>query len=335
METKFSLHKFKYSLLLGIILISSCSSSEQESGAFIENDSRRSFASNVASKVEWESDPNQHLLYPTQIEVHDDGVYVVDQGNLAIKTFSLDGELLATIGRGRGQAPGELQTITDFFVKDGQVWILDGVERRISVFTEKGDYLSRFLVESDTPPFRITPAANDLVVKQVGPSELFLKIDTTGQTIERFGDFMAQYQIENPLAFGGDLITSKNRIIFGASHASYIHYFTMDGVMTHTLEMVDELKYGAPSPEDATGGTRMSPPESPIRYRAYTAQKDTLKVNAADYENRRSIIDYYSISGRKYLESVQLPQPATLAFPYKGYIFANRDTSIVKYRVVR
>ena len=146
--------------------------------------------------------------------------------------------------------------------------------------------------------------------------------------------FMDRFDERNPLAFSGYLMTIGQRVLFGTSDASYLHYFDTEGNMMRTVRTIDEQPYGGPPGQREGSGMRFSPPKPPIRYRAFTIQGDTLKMNAADYENRRAIIDYYTIDGQ-YLESVLLPEPATVAYPYHGTVITAQEATLKKYRIVR
>lgn len=318
----------------GVALLTRSEAPPEKGKMYAQGVDERRFADVEVERVPWAHDPNEHLLHPTQTEVHEGRIYVLDLGEYRIKSFTLDGRLVATIGRGRGQAPGELQTVMDFFVRDGRLWVLDGQERRVSIFRTDGTYVRQFRIETDGQPFRITPLGEHLFVKQVAPTELFLKVDTTGQVLRRFGDLMKQFDERNPLAFGGDLVATKDRIIFGARAASYLHYYNEGGNAVRIVRTIDALPYGGPDPVSEEGGTSFRPPEPPIEYRYYTVQGDTLKVYAPHLKEHRWILDYYALDGR-YLESVELPDPVTNAYPYHGVVVTNQEATLSKYRIHR
>lgn len=304
---------------------------------FAQGIDERRFADVAVSKVAWTHDPNEHLLNPMQMKIYEGRLYVWDFADTQLKVFGLSGRHVVSIGQGKGKAPGELQSLMDFFVRDGRVWILDGHERRISIFNPNGEHVKQILLETEGTPYRIAPLGKHLIIRQLAPTELFLEVDTTGQVLRRFGSmdaFMDRFDERNPLAFSGYLMTTGRRVLFGASDASYLHYFDTEGNMMRTVRTIDGQPYGGPPGQRERSGMRFSAPKPPIRYRAFTVQDDTIKMNAADYENSRTIIDYYTIGGQ-YLESVQLPEWRTVAHAHRGLVITNYKAELEKYRIVR
>lgn len=85
------------------------------------------------------------LNKPLDIKVDNQGrVYVLDWGDVHIKVFDKDGRFLRTISR-KGQGPGEFDMPAFFgLLTDGRVCLLDGRQRRISLFSNDGQYVSGF-----------------------------------------------------------------------------------------------------------------------------------------------------------------------------------------------
>jgi len=296
-------------------------------------DARR-FPGVEIERIPWTHDPHQHLLHPTQVEVHANRIYVLDYAAMTLKAFTLEGRLVAEIGKGRGRAPGELTSVMDFFVRDGRVWVLDGKERRVSIFRTEGTYVRRFLIETDASPFRIAPANEYLVVGQLGVAqpELFLKVDTTGQVLNRFGNLKERFDVKNPLVLTGSLLSLGNHIVFGATYASYLHYFDERGNLLRTVRTIDELEYEGPSSTNQDGGQRFRSPASPVQYRKFSNYNDTLRINTFSKKSRLSLMDYYT-DGGSYVKSVKLPHHVAVACSYGEYVITRRDTTITKYRL--
>jgi len=96
-----------------------------------------------------EGGPDEAMLNkPIQLKVDGQGrAYVMDWGDTNIKVYGSDGRFLRTIGR-QGQGPGEFGSPTFFaLLSDGRICLLDGAQRRVSILTADGQYLSSFLVE--------------------------------------------------------------------------------------------------------------------------------------------------------------------------------------------
>ncbi len=68
------------------------------------------------------------LLRPELLKVGGDGrIYVGDHGDMTIKIFTADGELVGKVGR-LGRGPGEWMGIQDFAVLDTEVVVLDAAQ---------------------------------------------------------------------------------------------------------------------------------------------------------------------------------------------------------------
>jgi hypothetical protein len=84
----------------------------------------------------------------SDIVVDDAGrIYVLDIGDVQVKVFSSDGELLFAFGS-RGQGPGDLGSPGPIRLSPlGQVVINDAENRRIEIFSAEGSYLSEWKIE--------------------------------------------------------------------------------------------------------------------------------------------------------------------------------------------
>jgi hypothetical protein len=70
----------------------------------------------------------------------DASVVITDGRNLQIVELGLDGQITRVIG-GRGGGPGEFQSLQYADRVDGELWAVDVVSRRYSVFSRSGEYL--------------------------------------------------------------------------------------------------------------------------------------------------------------------------------------------------
>lgn len=91
-----------------------------------------------------ETGPEETIVFtPRIIRVDALGnAYVLDAEDIRIKIYDVNGNWIRNVGR-RGQGPGEYMNINDFDVtQDGDIFILDIPQRRITVFTSKGGFVS-------------------------------------------------------------------------------------------------------------------------------------------------------------------------------------------------
>jgi hypothetical protein len=84
----------------------------------------------------------------TTIERDPAGVfYLADPGEGLLRVYGSDGRFMRQVGR-RGAGPGEFEMVRNTLVaRDGSIRVLDGVLRRLSVFSRDGEFLGSRLVQ--------------------------------------------------------------------------------------------------------------------------------------------------------------------------------------------
>jgi sugar lactone lactonase YvrE len=93
-----------------------------------------------------ETGPEETIVFsPRSIRVDALGnAYILDAEDIIIKIYDMDGNWIRNVGH-RGQGPGEYMAINDFDItEDGNIYILDLPQRRITVITNKGKFVSSF-----------------------------------------------------------------------------------------------------------------------------------------------------------------------------------------------
>jgi hypothetical protein len=123
------------------------------------------------------------LLKPGVLALSGDTVYVFDAGDHALKAFALTGSLLWRSGRAGG-GPGEFRNVTDLKLgRDGNLWLADNGQGRISRYSRRGELLGSWPLGSNA--LRIAPVDNgQLVVMRHGAG--FLDVfDSIGQLTRR------------------------------------------------------------------------------------------------------------------------------------------------------
>ncbi len=106
------------------------------------------FSGKLIEEMTWgtQATPEAALLNkPVDLHVDDQGrVYVLDQGDVQIKVYDAEGKFLRAIGR-EGIGPGEFMTPAFMaLMSDGRICLLDAAQRRVSLLTIDGRYLSGF-----------------------------------------------------------------------------------------------------------------------------------------------------------------------------------------------
>ncbi len=104
----------------------------------------------------------KEYLFSGATHISTDGknnIYIADHGSSRIRVFDEKGSFQNYIGR-RGQGPGEIIEVTSLLVtSDEELLVSDRMNRRITKFSNKGDYLSSTTISDDQPnaPWQILP----------------------------------------------------------------------------------------------------------------------------------------------------------------------------------
>lgn len=102
------------------------------------------------------SDPSLERPSGLAIDRERGRLYVADTGHTKskehiIKIFSLHGELIGKIGKGKGAGPGEFLFPTYVSVdRDGNLYVTDSLNCRVQVFSPSGDFVRQFGQRGDS-----------------------------------------------------------------------------------------------------------------------------------------------------------------------------------------
>jgi len=98
-----------------------------------------------------ETGPEEYMLNrPFDVKAADDGtIFVLDWGDVCIKVYDKEGTYLRTIGQ-RGQGPGDFGFLLYMALSsDGRIFIMNSVNRRVTIYNVSGDYLGGFPFEGN------------------------------------------------------------------------------------------------------------------------------------------------------------------------------------------
>ena len=93
--------------------------------------------------------PEEYMLNrPFDVQAADDGtIFVLDWGDICIKVYDKDGQFIRTIGQ-KGQGPGDFGFLLYMALSsDGRIFVMNPVNRQVSVFSASGEYLEGFRFE--------------------------------------------------------------------------------------------------------------------------------------------------------------------------------------------
>lgn len=93
-----------------------------------------------------EEGPEEYMLNrPFDVKAADDGtIFVLDWGDVCIKVYDKEGTYLRTIGQ-KGQGPGDFGFLLFMALSsDGRIFVMNTVNRRVTIYSVTGDYLGGF-----------------------------------------------------------------------------------------------------------------------------------------------------------------------------------------------
>ena len=127
-----------------------------------------------------------HLSNPYGVTVNNKQVYVADSGNCRISNFTLEGQLLRTIGS-RGSGPGQFNWPSAVAISpDGDMYVTDYNNHRVQVFSPDGVFQREFGKGQLNSPLDILITADGhVLVADYGNNRVVI-FNTTGQVIHSF-----------------------------------------------------------------------------------------------------------------------------------------------------
>ena len=126
------------------------------------------------------------ICYPWGVTVHNEQVYVADNGNHRISIFTLEGQLIRTIGS-RGSGRGQFDWPSAVAISpDGDIYVTDDNNHRVQVFSPKGVFQREFGKGQLKYPHDILLTADGHVLVADTSNNRVVIFNTTGQVIHSF-----------------------------------------------------------------------------------------------------------------------------------------------------
>lgn len=276
------------------------------------------------------------LLYgPLRLRAdHRDHLFVLDIGDFSIKEFSPEGRLLRKYGRGRGQGPGELNSVTDFKVTPkGELWISDSTNGRVVVFDSEARLLR--MIKLDLQPYRLIPGSPGFnLMLPPGAPTLFGRFDGNGRKTEEFGVFL-ENQARNSQALDGFVEPAgPDGFVYAGMFAGLLASYTEDGKPRFLVQTVDPR----PLPRIVR--------DNQESWVSQGADYSTLALSVADAGihllsymrsgvKRVGTLDTYDRSDGAYLYSRRVPGKCSWAFVTDDHVYTVKDATITKWKLPR
>ena len=276
------------------------------------------------------SEGDSYIVYnPTTIKADDgDFLSVYDTGNNTLKTFTAEGEHLATYGAGEGRAPGQVLVLTDAGVwRDSLVYLVDPRQRRVSYFDRAGNFVKT--EDYDLPVYRVHWAA-DSIKYEIPPAPLpgapFMRIGTPDGAQEIFRQ---PVQVEESFMLDGSLHTTGRKAIYVPNYIPVILTYSPD----------DTTGTAYPTPD--YGRQLPNPRDSEFLNEKTALSGGILSIFNPSLEGEGVAFDLYSVNPIEYLRSVRfriddasrLTENVLYAHG-ENVLVAARDTTVDLYRVL-
>jgi len=260
---------------------------------------------------------NKHLFLPIKIRYYQNHYYILDLEDKNVKVFERSGKFKGSIGNGVGRGPGEILRPNDFYLQNDRIWITDTRLLRVSRFKLNGTFEESFAVKKH--PIRITGKDSSLFIKTIGSENIIKRYNWSGELVGEFGNF-TKNQVNETLAFIGDITTYKNSILFVPYIASMTYYYRSDSlykmgrrpdgrnfVSSQNLSTEDRKMYRAPETDIEARGVTINDSELYIvEYKKAEKDNNDNVISPAE-----TFIDVYDVETGKYQHTFRPPVPTT------------------------
>jgi len=274
------------------------------------------------------SGDNYTIYDPSTVEISDAGtVYVIDAGDFTVKSFTPEGEHLATFDGGRGRGPGQLLSYTDIGVwNDSLLYVADPRQRRVS-FYEKDGTFSRAENYDGVGSYRVAWARDGthyVVCEFLLPTQPFMRIITPDRQLDIT---RRPSRSAAPIIQDGYVRALDERAIYVPKHLPVLLTYSPEdttGVATPTPD------YGKDLPAPREGGGAPS---------GFTNGRPTLSGGVLSVqiptEAQGVGFDLYDANTMKYMHTVDVPVEDAEAWYAHAHnlVATSRDTTVNLYRV--
>ncbi|MFC1556297.1 6-bladed beta-propeller [candidate division KSB1 bacterium] len=190
---------------------------------------------------------DEGLHHPIMMkQLTDDNLAVLDKGNSCVYMFSESGEFIRKIGK-RGNGPGELGRPYWMDIDNhNNIFILEGSNQRISMFTSAGDYVGSNRVQFLSYMDHAFSVRNEitLICNGFGNSDYFItEFDNEGNLLKTIGDvpeFAPGDERKNRrLMFGYPFKNEENEYLIFLHLLNKIKIYSEDGVFLKEINYSD------------------------------------------------------------------------------------------------
>ncbi|MTI89110.1 MAG: hypothetical protein FH748_14225 [Balneolaceae bacterium] len=179
------------------------------------------------------------LLYtgldnPTSLYVHQDVIYIVEQGKNRLLQLNKQGELLETTG-GQGRGDYQFDTPVDIHATNGlKVYVSDFRNHRVQLFDRRGQFLGSLKAASGFNNASYSPT--QLVVNDLG--EVYF-LDQSSNTIKWYdldGNYVDEFSVPAQIDQVDDIQLYEREFYLLDKRKEGIHVLNESGMYSHFIE---------------------------------------------------------------------------------------------------
>ncbi len=256
----------------------------------------------------------------TFLRVFDDQLFVIDGANWNVKRYGLNGELEAVYGNGRGQGPGEIQTIMSYSVTGEEaVWIADPSARKVSRFRyDDGTFVESFRTEF--APIRVAAVGEDrLVLQMFAQPKLFALVNEKGEVQKRFGEISDG--VHGMSSDGYFFPRPSGGFVWAPIHASYLFFYNENAELDRRMELIDGHSFS--QADSGLGGAAPEGPPQRTLDVSVTAETVFVTTLMRNKEPTVSVLDRYDRESGQYLGTVRVPSDGYHYVVHDGTIYGD------------
>ena len=311
------------SIVLGSLLWMACENEPQQfESLWSERDvvSERAFLP-VDYQVEWsigEDASDTLLLNPWRLSAGVEGVTVWDEGRQSVVRISPQGDHLWSLGR-PGGGPGEFRSVRSIaHLQSGGLVAVDDANQRLTVIDGNGAMTREVNIEGWDPVSVAGLTRGGFVLHTRSPDHPFVLLDETGRVVDSLAFPWEPYRDLPIVASQGRILSVGSGWIFGFISGNGWWRFREDGsadafpYAEHAGFPTVVTSTGTAVVEGRVGTTRTTRAvERVSTAKGFGARGDTLFVHfGGGSDDRRRVLDLFSLADGSYYGSVRLPRRA-------------------------
>ncbi|WP_181149519.1 6-bladed beta-propeller [Salinibacter sp. 10B] len=315
-------------IILPFLLLVGCSGQDEFEN---RNFTNAKYLEGVSNEI------SNDVLNPFDIVV-EDNIYVVDNGDQKVKSFSKSGVYKGSIGRGKGSGPGEVVQVGEFDIHKDTLWIADMMGRKVVSYNKEGDYIDEF--KTDHPVNKLKVFEKSIVARDVGVKSMLVEYDKKGKVIKKYGKNL----YNNPMDEVGHIFiggSKKDDLLYLMQYTNIVL-----GMQNNRMSKLDTLMNNVSSSEKEDSGPgeekenmkRFSQPDPKTEHYDSNVYNERFfiltkkEVHDSAKNDGVSLLDVYD-NNFNYITTYKLHDKTKKAFVANGCIYSITESNVRVYDI--